>query len=296
MELGLSENTVSAYLSDLMSLFKYCEEKALDITTLKEENIYDFLDTPITVSRSENSSTENKKELNLLTASSKVRKISSYNAFYKYLVNTGRLDENPLEDIERGKKGKYHPETLAVEEISRLLECIVPTDASSSRNRAMMEVMYSCGLRVSELLGMKKNWVLPREKVIRVFGKGSKERIVPIGKTAFKHLVDYMGFARKELLNDEPSEYIFLNRKGKPLSRMGFWKIVKRSAEAAGITKKIHPHTIRHCFATHLIENGADIRAVQELLGHSDISTTQIYTHIDTKRLGEIHKKYFPKS
>jgi len=211
------------------------------------------------------------------------------------LLAEGAGGRNPSESLETPRRWRTLPEVLTVEEITRLLAAPTLDDPLAFRDRAMLELAYGAGLRVSEWITLGVRDVLLEQQMVRVFGKGSKERIVPIGRSAIGALAIYLRELRPKLEQGAGKGVLFLNARGQPLSRMGAWKILRRYVERAGITKHVSPHTLRHSFATHLLEGGADLRAVQEMLGHVDISTTQIYTHVDREYLRQVHKQYHPR-
>ncbi len=232
-----------------------------------------------------------------LSASSRTRYISSLRVFYEFLILGNKIETNPTESLELPRRGKKLPITLSFPEIEKILFSPDTSTLAGIRDRAILELFYSCGLRVSELINLRSVNILIESAVVRVFGKGSKERLVPLGSHAAGWIVQYLENARPLFYKEGKSQdYIFLNQRGGKLSRMGIWKIVERYSKMSGIEKNVHPHTFRHSFATHLIEGGADLRAVQEMMGHSDISSTQIYTHIDRSFLQEVHKNFHPRS
>jgi integrase/recombinase XerD len=201
-----------------------------------------------------------------------------------------------MERLSAPKVSKGLPIVLNVNEVEKILDCPDTSTKLGLRDKALIEMFYACGLRVSELINLKVGDLFFNEEVIRVFGKGSKERLVPIGSSAIKWIEQYLNKSRPLLVKKTKSEnFLFLNHRGTKLSRMGIWKIVNQNVEAAGIKKEVHPHTFRHSFATHLIEGGADLRAVQEMLGHADISTTQIYTHLDRDYIKQMHRDFHPR-
>ena len=231
-----------------------------------------------------------------LSAKSISRNLSAIRTFHKYLLNEDILETDPAENTDLPKLPKTLPSVLDIAEVEKILEQPDTLNYLGIRDRAMIELIYACGLRISELLLLKQNDIRTDAGFLRVFGKGSKERMVPVGEVAMNWVLVYQEKVRPHLLGKQASDdVLFLNAKGKKMSRMGFWKILRRYTEMAEIQKEVTPHTFRHSFATHLLEGGADLRVVQELLGHSDISTTQIYTHIDREYLKEVHKTFHPR-
>ncbi len=230
-----------------------------------------------------------------LAAKSIARNLSAIRTFHKFLMKENLLDHDPAENIDLPKMARTLPSVLDIAEVESILTQPDTLAHLGVRDRAMLELIYACGLRISELLGIKQNQIHADSGFLRVIGKGSKERVVPIGEVAMNWLVYYREKVRPHLAQSAAGDVLFLNNRGKPMSRMGFWKILRKYVVAAGIKKEITPHTFRHSFATHLLEGGADLRVVQELLGHADISTTQIYTHIDREYLKEVHRTFHPR-
>lgn len=279
---GLSKNTSQSYKTDIEKLFTFVERKELDsITRLNSNLISEFL-----------------AELNIsgLNISSINRCIVSIKQFFKYLMLENIIKTDPTADLVSPRMKKTIPDVLSLEDIEKILNVPDLTKFEGIRDSAMLEVLYASGLRVTELVELKQVNINYDHGYLIVMGKGSKERIVPIGLTSIKKINDYFELSRPHLVKNELSDYLFITRRGTCFTRQGFWKLIKAYAKEAGIVKNISPHTIRHSFATHLLERGADLRTIQLLLGHSDISTTQIYTHVETKRLREIHKKYHPRA
>jgi integrase/recombinase XerD len=224
------------------------------------------------------------------------RNLSCLRGFHRYLVVTGSADSDPTADVEGPKFRKRLPDVLSVHEIERILGAVDTSSPLGIRDRAMIEVAYGAGLRVSELITLELSSLFFEEGYIRCMGKGSKERVVPIGSAAIDWATRYRRDVRHELAARGPAtDVLFLNARGRPLSRMGFWKILQKAVRRAGVRDRVKPHTLRHSFATHMLEGGADLRVVQEMLGHADISTTQIYTSVDREYLKEIHKTYHPR-
>jgi len=279
---GLSKNTSQSYKTDIEKLFTFVERKELDsITRLKSNLISEFL-----------------AELNIsgLNISSINRCIVSIKQFFKYLMLENIIETDPTADLVSPRMKTTIPDVLSLEDIEKILNVPDLTKFEGIRDSAMLEVLYASGLRVTELVELKQVNINYDHGYLIVMGKGSKERIVPIGLTSIKKINDYLELSRPQLVKNELSDYLFITRRGTCFTRQGFWKLIKAYAKEAGIVKNISPHTIRHSFATHLLERGADLRTIQLLLGHSDISTTQIYTHVESKRLREIHKKYHPRA
>lgn len=261
IERGLSPNTVAGYCSD-MELF--VSATGLDAAEVTSSDIVDYLSA-----RSES-----------LSKRSHARLLSSLRSFFDWMILEGEIKENPCDGVDSPKIGRYLPEVLSPEEVNAIMDSVDLSTWTGLRDRAILEVLYGCGLRVSEAAGLRISNIYKEEGFLRIIGKGNKERIVPIGEMASDALDAYFG-ARPEPAGG-CGDVVFLNRFGKPLSRVSMFNMVKTRAMLAGVTKEISPHTFRHSFATHLIENGADLRAVQEMLGHESILTTEIYTHIDS--------------
>jgi len=282
LEKGLANNTQFSYERDLARYLHFLEQEGVD----GPENI-----TASVVQKFAS-------ELSRLglASNSVARNFSAIRGFHKYLIREGLAEEDSGLLLETPHLKRKLPEVLSIEEILRILEAPDTESPMGIRDRAILEVFYGGGLRVSEVINLKLENLLLEENLLRIFGKGSKERIVPLGDEAIYRLKIYLGRTRPMLSRGAASKnHVFLNRFGKPFSRMGLWKIVRKYVLAANISKRIYPHIFRHSFATHLLENGADLRAVQEMLGHSDISTTQIYTHITGSYLKEVHKSFHPR-
>jgi integrase/recombinase XerD len=222
--------------------------------------------------------------------------ISVLKSLFKYLIIEDILSNNPAENLDTPKISRLLPSVLTVDEVNKILDIVDLNVKLGLRDRALLETMYASGLRVSEAINLELNNIFFEDGFLRIFGKGSKERIVPIGKSALRCIEKYCNDERNLIKNKDSQNYVFLNFRGKKMTRMSVWNIVKKHSSLAGIKKEIHPHTLRHTFATHLLEGGADIRIIQEMLGHSDISTTQIYTHIDKEYLIEVHKSFHPRA
>ncbi|MFO8084185.1 MAG: site-specific tyrosine recombinase XerD [Desulfobacterales bacterium] len=230
-----------------------------------------------------------------LNARSRARHLVTIRGFYKFLAQEKIIEHNPAHIVDLPKLGLQLPDVLSVEDIERLLKAPDLTTPRGQRDSAMLELLYAAGLRVSELVQLKLQDINLEAGFVKVFGKGSKERIVPVGNFAREQIGDYLKYGRPYLLKTIPSRYLFVARAGKPMTRQGFWKLVKKYAKITGVAKTITPHSFRHSFASHLLEAGADLRSVQLMLGHEDISTTQIYTHVAREHLQKLHEKYHPR-
>ncbi len=281
VERGLSDNTVDAYSRDLARLVDSLVSMGIGSADEVEPlHIHRFL-----------VDLEDRK----LAKRTKARILSAVRTYFKFLLRERIVPSNPTENIESPKLGRALPHFLTLEEVERLLEQPDTLTPRGVRDRAMLETLYAAGLRVSELIGLKLDDVNFVVGFVKALGKGKKERIVPLGETAIKWLRRYREEERQLVSSRADTDHLFINRRGKPLTRQWFWKRIKSYALAAGIHKEISPHVLRHSFATHLLNNGADLRSLQLLLGHADISTTQIYTHITLERLKEVHRKYHPR-
>ncbi|MBN1572139.1 MAG: site-specific tyrosine recombinase XerD [Deltaproteobacteria bacterium] len=281
VERGLSVNTVSAYGTDLAKFAEHLSRVQIDnIEEVGEDTVISFLKT---------------LDDEGISTRSRARTLSTLRTFFRFLLVEGIMDSHPLELMESPGFTKKLPEYLTQTEVERLLSAPNIDIPSGIRDKAMLEILYASGLRVSELLGLKLNDVNLEYGYLVAKGKGKKERLVPIGGEALFWLERYVSEVRPSL-GRRREDYIFLNRRGGSLSRQYFWRLIKKYADFAAIKKEISPHTIRHSFATHLLAGGADLRSVQAMLGHADISTTEIYTHVDRSRLKTVHKKYHPRS
>jgi len=282
LEVGLSANTIDSYGRDLKRYIKFLQDKKVDsVNRITEKHIANFISL---LSRKG------------LAANSIARKLSSLRRFHKFLVTEGHSDTNPAGALESPKLWRKLPSVLDTEEMKKLLRKPTLNIPLGLRDRAILEFLYATGVRISELIHIKRKDILSEVELVRVIGKGQKERIIPIGKIALRSVKRYLQEARPTLAKQNSEDFLFLNRRGGPFSRMGLWKILRKYVTQAGIKKKVSPHTIRHSFATHLLKAGADLRAVQEMLGHADISTTQIYTHLDREYLKQEHRDYHPRS
>ena len=280
-EAGSSANTVAAYLRDVRRLVAFVRSRGVrDPTALTPSILREFV--------------FHLKDLGL-AASSIRRQISVTRTYCKFLEGEGRLAHDPSIQLETPKTWRTLPDVLTKAEVEALLAAPSPDEVLAWRDRALLEVGYATGVRVSELIGLATRDIWFDDALIRVLGKGSKERLVPIGRRALGAAAVYAREVRPSLDRGQTRNRFFLNARGRPLSRVGAWGIIKRCARRAEITKRVSPHTLRHTFATHLLEGGADLRAVQEMLGHADLSTTQIYTHIDRDYLRTVHQTYHPR-
>lgn len=275
-DLGYSDNTINSYDTELSDFSEFIGNK--DFTKVTIKNIENYL-----------------KTLEELAPSSIAHRISTLKSFYSYLVKTSIVASSPVESIKQPKLGLHIPECLTYDEIDMLLDIEVKTPFDS-RNKAILELLYATGLRISELINLKFSNFDVEECIVRVIGKGDKERIVPIYDSALEYLKIYINNYRYSLLIKGPSEYIFLNNHGEPLTRQAVFKMIKKECLIKGIKKNISPHTLRHTFASHLLQNGADLRIIQELLGHSSLSTTQIYTHVTNEKLKNDYFEYHPRT
>jgi integrase/recombinase XerD len=282
LEKGLAGNTINSYRLDIIRYLNYLEVRNINsLNDITEPIFVKFLSTL--------------RDVGLETTSIS-RNFSSIKGFHKFLVAESISEKDPTLNIDRPKLSKRLPTVLSIEEIDKILEQPDLETPFGKRDRAILELMYATGLRVSETVSLKFPNLLFESELIRVFGKGSKERIVPIGKSAIFYVNLYRQESRPLFLSkNKNTDILFLNHHGKKLTRAFIWDMLKKYSKGADIEKNVHPHTFRHSFATHLLEGGADLRAVQEMLGHSDISTTQIYTHIDREYLKEVHKSFHPR-
>jgi integrase/recombinase XerD len=276
IEKGLSQNTVQAYETDILSFLNWLTKTPnINYLNLKEDNINKYI---AYLFKSK------------LKSSSVNRKISSLKSLYLYLIKKNILKNSPINEIITPKKEKYLPSSMSEDEVDRLLKSPDPSNKTEKRDKAMIEMLYATGMRISELVNLKLTDVDMQRSVAKVFGKGKKERLIPFGEAALEALSDYVSDRDKSA-----SKEIFLSNRGKKLSRVAFWQRIKIYLLRENLKNSISPHTLRHAFATHLLNRGADLRSVQLLLGHSDLSTTQIYTHIAKQRLSEVLKKHHPR-
>jgi len=281
LEAGHSVNTVESYLRDLRRFVAWVAARGASgpgqvTRKLVREFVFALKDLG-------------------LSASTIRRHVSAIRTYYGFLLAEGRVDVDPSERLEMPRRGRKLPDTLAVADVERLLAAPSADEPLAWRDRALLELAYGAGLRASELCGLTVNHLLLAEGLVRVLGKGSKERLVPIGRGVIGAVSVYLRQIRPTLDRGRSKDRVLLNSRGEPLSRVGAWGIVKRCAKVAGIRKRVTTHTLRHSFATHLLEGGADLRAVQEMLGHADLSTTQIYTHVDREYLRAVHRQFHPR-
>ena len=282
MERGLSENTLNAYRSDLSGFAKwlYKEQQRTDLLKAERSQIQEYL----------------AYRVNLGTKSrSAARLLSSIKRFFQYCVRESLLKEDPSDRIDAPKLGRPLPKFLSEEEVEALLDAPDLKDPLGIRDRTMLELLYATGLRVSELVTLKTGQINLRQGVVRIQGKGNKERLVPLGQESISWLEKYLKDARGKIAPELSNDYVFTTRRQSAMTRQAFWYLIKRYARKVGIKKHLTPHTLRHCFATHLLNHGADLRVVQMLLGHSDLSTTQIYTHVAQERLRNLHAQHHPR-
>lgn len=274
-----SKNTVDGYRRDLLRFIKGLKGKAVESVTPSDFRIFLL-----------------KLGEEGLSARSQARCLSSLKSFYRFLESENLIQENPLETIESPRLWRKLPNIMSLRDVESLLACPVENKAHGVRDKAMLEVLYACGLRASELVSLKVSDLNLEVGYLKTFGKGNKERLIPLGEKARSALNNYLGNARSALLKGKNSHDLFLNRRGQRMTRQGFWKIIKAYARQANIKVQVSPHTLRHAFATHLLERGADLRSVQQMLGHADISTTQIYTHILQQQMKDIFDKFHPRA
>jgi len=283
-ERGLSEHTRAAYERDLSDFFAYLESiaKVKDFDHVAREHIADYL------------LYEKRQGLSIAT---RARRLVAIKVLFTYLVTEGHLRSNVSETVESAKRGRLLPRTLSEQEIGTLLNSIEGVTPQSIRDRCMLELFYACGLRVSEVVNLRVGDIRMDETLVRCIGKGDKQRFVPIGSEACDWLHKYIDEARPALCKrDTTQQALFLTRFGKPFTRQGIFDMLMKRAQTAGLTQSISPHVLRHCFATHLLAHGTQIRAIQEMLGHADIATTQVYTHVDDGELVNVHARFHPRS
>ena len=280
LERGLSENTLTAYRSDLLGLSLWLQQQETDLLSAGRADLLCYLQQRVEQGAKPRSS---------------ARLLSSIRRFYRYLVRERQLSEDPSARIDAPKLGRSLPKSLTEEEVEALLAAPDTVSLLGMRDRAMLEVLYASGLRVSELVGLTLAQLNLQQGLVKVIGKGNKERLVPLGEEALSWVERYLREARGLLLGTVQNDVLFPSRRGSAMTRQAFWQLIKRYALQAGINKSLSPHTLRHAFATHLLNHGADLRVVQLLLGHSSLSTTQIYTHVARERLKSLHAQHHPR-
>jgi integrase/recombinase XerD len=280
MERGLSQNTLGAYRADLMTLGRSLSEQKKSIDSADKSDLLAFI-----AGRVEGGAKPR----------STARQLSSFRRFFRYIMREGLRNTDPTADIEMPRIGRSLPKTLSEDEVEALLHAPNTDEPLGHRDRTMLELLYATGLRVSELINLKQSQVNFNQGVLRIVGKGDRERLIPLGEEAQRWMRDFIDGPRMEILLERQTDYLFPTRRGDRMTRQAFWHIIKRYAEKAGVRKKMSPHSLRHAFATHLLNRGADLRVVQLLLGHSDLSTTQIYTHVARERLKDLHSQHHPR-
>jgi integrase/recombinase XerD len=281
VEKGLSDNTVRAYRRDIEKFAAFAGKRSLDTKGVQRSDVVDFLGNLYRAG---------------LDSRSVARHLVTIRHFFRFALIEGYVEDDPAATIESPKFRQSLPEFLSLEDVNRLLQQPDTDTTVGMRDRAMIEVMYSCGLRVSELCGLRTSDLQAEAGYLRCVGKGNKERLVPVGKDALAAVQRYLHTARSDLLRDSSSPYLFLNRRSTKVGRITFWKILAQYGRRARLRKPLSPHMLRHSFATHLLDRGADLRSVQMMLGHSDISTTQIYTHVVEERLKQVYKAHHPRA
>ncbi len=280
MERGLSQNTLGAYRADLMTLGRGLAEHEKTIEMAEKADLLAFI-----AGRVEGGAKPR----------STARQLSSFRRFFRYIMREGLRDSDPTADIEMPRIGRSLPKTLSEEEVDSLLNAPNTDEPLGHRDRAMLELLYATGLRVSELINLTQSQINFNQGVLRIVGKGDRERLIPLGEESQRWIRDFIDGPRMEILLERQTDYLFPTRRGDRMTRQAFWHIIKRYAAKAGVRKKLSPHSLRHAFATHLLNRGADLRVVQLLLGHSDLSTTQIYTHVARERLKDLHGEHHPR-
>ena len=280
MERGLSDNTLDAYRADLLALDQRLKGRNVRIVEASKADLLDYISWRVEGGAKPRST---------------ARQLSSFRRFYRYLLREGVIAEDCTADIAMPKIGRTLPQSLSEDEVDALLAAPNVSEPLGNRDRAMLELLYATGVRVSELINLKMSQMNLNQGVIRIVGKGNRERLIPFGDEAQDWLREFIDGARIEILLERQTDYLFPTRRGDRMTRQAFWHIIKRYAKKAGVQKKLSPHTVRHAFATHLLNNGADLRVIQLLLGHSDVSTTQIYTHVARQRMKELHSQHHPR-
>ncbi len=281
VEKGLADNTIQAYRRDLGKFALFAEQRKLSTRQVERRDIVDFLALLYRQG---------------LDSRSVARHLTTLRNFFRFLLIEGEIERDPSATIESPKFRRALPDCLSLEEVDRLLRQPDTNTAIGIRDRAMIELMYSCGLRVSELCGLRVADVQHEEGCLRCIGKGNKQRLVPVGRQALGAVGRYLRESRPQLLGEHPSPYLFVGQSGNPIDRVWYWQLLRHYGQKAGLRKNLKPHMLRHSFATHLLDRGADLRSVQIMLGHSDISTTQIYTHVVEERLKQVYKAHHPRA
>ena len=279
-ERGLSENTLSAYRADLLALNRRFTERRVELVNAAEADLLEYLAWRVGRGAKPRST---------------ARQLSAFRRFYRYLLREGRIAEDPTARIEMPRIGQRLPHSLTEADVEALLAAPDVSKPLGHRDRTMLELLYATGVRVSELVNLKLSQVNPNQGVLRIIGKGDRERLIPLGDEAQDWLHKFVRGPRAEILAGRQTDYLFPTRRGGPMTRQSFWHLIRRHARKAGIARKLSPHTVRHAFATHLLNHGADLRVVQLLLGHSDVSTTQIYTHVARERMKDLHARHHPR-
>ena len=280
MERGLSQNTLGAYRADLMTLSRGLAEHDKSIDQADKADLLAFIAKRVESGAKPRST---------------ARQLSSFRRFFRYIMREGMRDTDPTADIEMPRIGRSLPQTLTEDEVDSLLNAPNTDEPLGHRDRAMLEILYATGLRVSELINITQSQINFNQGVLRIVGKGDRERLIPLGEESLRWVREFIDGPRMEILLERQTDYLFPTRRGDRMTRQAFWHIIKRYAEKANIRSKMSPHSLRHAFATHLLNNGADLRVVQLLLGHSDLSTTQIYTHVARERLKDLHREHHPR-
>mgnify|MGYP000076589287 CR=1 FL=1 len=281
-EARCAENTLIAYRTDLMQFGCFLSSTGNDVLTVEKPQIVDYLESLAATGE--------------IAGTTLHRKLSSLRSFYVYLRREGLVDTDPTADVKAPAQAKKLPAVLSRSEVSHLIDQVRGSDPIATRDRALLELMYASGLRVSEVIGLEVSDIDFEEGVLRARGKGKKERIVPVGRQALLSIRIYLRAGRRALTKDRPEKYLFVNFRGGQLTRQGLYKIVRKYAALAGFADRMSPHTLRHTFATHLLNGGCDLRSVQEMLGHADVSTTQTYTHLSTERLKDVYFDAHPRA
>lgn len=280
MERGLSANTLGAYRADLVALRRWLADRDVSLIFATRSDLLAFI-----AWRTEQGAKPR----------STARQLSSFRRFYRFLLREGTIQEDPTIKIDMPRIGRSLPQSLTEGEVEALLAAPDVSDPLGHRDRTMLEVLYATGLRVSELINLKQSEINLNQGVLRIVGKGDRERLIPLGEESQNWIREFIAGPRTEILLERQTDYLFPTRRGERMTRQAFWHIIKRYSKVAEISSKMSPHTLRHAFATHLLNNGADLRVVQMLLGHSDLSTTQIYTHVARARLKELHSEHHPR-